>query len=234
MRADAKLLFDLESISHVSPSAQTLLDIIEDAFCPAVRVLLLAFERDHFQSSSRAGRSVLATMIITLPDSRCVEETHQHLRDLQRHSRSLVSAKITRARACVFSGVLEGRGINHERVTKSEFVIAFKQKVPRMAKRFLARSHKLSAKWADIMSKRDWQSQSPESFRGALAAWHWCREWNSMPAVGRPRLGAAWQTCLLPERELLLGPNDSPLFVLGCAKWGSNRAGLISSHPRRC
>ena len=114
MRADAKLLFDLESISHASPSARTLLGIIEDVFCPAVRVLLLAFERDHFRSSSRAGRSVLATMIITLPDSRCVEETHQHLRDLQRHSRSLVSAKITRARACVFSGVLEGRGINHE------------------------------------------------------------------------------------------------------------------------
>ena len=100
-----------------------------------------------------------------------------------------------------------------------------------MAKRFLARSHKLSAKWADIMSKRDWQSQTPESFRGALAAWHWCREWNSMPAVGRPRLGAAWQTCLLPERELLLGPNDSPLFVLGCAKWGAIALGLSQVTP---
>ena len=107
MRKDAELLFQIETIRHIVPCVQELLDEMLDIFCPAVRILYITFERDKWSSSSADGRRHLASMLKVIPDTKIVEDAHQHLRDLQRRSRTLVSSKVERHRACVNSGVLE-------------------------------------------------------------------------------------------------------------------------------
>jgi hypothetical protein len=56
-----------------------------------------------------------------MPDSKSVEDTHQHLRDLQRKGRSFSSSRICRHRACVASGTLEERSIQHIKTSKDGF-----------------------------------------------------------------------------------------------------------------
>lgn len=77
-------LRSLKAVAHTVPAVYALLMCMSDVFCPSVRILFLAFERDRWRHNSRSGRRHLATMLLTLPDTKVVEDTHQHLRDLQR------------------------------------------------------------------------------------------------------------------------------------------------------
>lgn len=136
MRLHSTILFGLENIASTSPAAASLLRDLEELMCPAVRVLYLCFERDKWRPSSPSGKRVLSTMLSVLPDTKCVEDTHQHLRDLQRQGRSLVSSKVSRTRACVDCGVIEGRVVEHKKVQKEEFLHKYRNKFPSVAGRF--------------------------------------------------------------------------------------------------
>lgn len=72
--------------------SQELVSDLLEVLPPAVRIMYMAFEKDSWAPRSR-GRRILATMLACLPDSKVVEDTHQHLRDLQRLGRSTVSSK---------------------------------------------------------------------------------------------------------------------------------------------
>jgi hypothetical protein len=91
----------------------------------------------------------------------------------------MVSSRVCRHRACVDSGNLEARGIDHKVVTKADFVENFAAAAPSISKEFVSRKHKLNGEWMELMDKRDWLSQTPESSRGSVACWRLATQWCS-------------------------------------------------------
>ena len=109
MKTHWAILTTLESFKARNETAAAITADVAELFPPAVRLCMMAFEADRFSHESRAGRKVLCTMLAGFPDTKSVEDTHQHLRDLQREGRSFVSSRVARARACYHSPVLGGR-----------------------------------------------------------------------------------------------------------------------------
>ena len=92
MCSDASLLYSYEKIAHLNPDVECLVSTVQELFCSAVRVLLATYERDKWSPDSENGQKHLATMLIVVPDNKAIEDVLQHIRDLQRQKRSMVSS----------------------------------------------------------------------------------------------------------------------------------------------
>ena len=224
MKNHLRIMMLLEDNRYKDNQIATLLDDMLDVFTPAVRLMFIAFEKDDWDFRSPAGMKILAGFLAGLPDTKVVEDTHQHLRDLRRRARYMVCSKISRTQACVDAGILEARGLRHEKVTKSEFVAKFRKfsnKVPKKHSKFLARHHKMSEPWSEIMGDRTWTSKTPEASRSSYAAWHWAVEWCSgvapRPPIESPRLSSiAGDNCVLRSSE------GQCYFCLGSCDWAAS------------
>ena len=128
MKFDSSVLYGLEAARLTVPVVDEVLKDMCEIFIMAIRILYATYTRDKFRPNSNGGHQHLATMLMTLPDSKLVEDLHQHCKDLQKESRNMVSTPVTRMRACIDSGVLEFRELRHPRVTKNEFRAGFRQK----------------------------------------------------------------------------------------------------------
>ncbi len=82
MKTHWTALTRVENVATQSQAAAMIKEDLEELFSPAVRVMFILFEKDKWRASSVAGRRALATMLAGLPDTKCVEDTHQHFRDL--------------------------------------------------------------------------------------------------------------------------------------------------------
>ncbi len=222
LRRDLSALISLEQKVHTDPAAQQAFQDCRDLFSAPVRLLMAVCERDKFRVDSVTARRQLATILLVLPDTKCVEDCHQHLRDLQRKGRSLVSSKTSRARAVMNSGVLESRGVPHRLVLKSEYVAGVGGASAKLGALYNPRKVPLSRRWSTILGQRSWTSTTPESFRKALAAWHWTVEWLQLPAGTRPAFDTARFSAWLPPGEVLQRRTETRAYLgLGSAAWGS-------------
>ena len=147
MKQDCELLYKLESVASTVPAAATLLDDTSDLFPTPVRLLFITFCRHKWNVNAVPGLRVLASMLEIIPDSKSVEDVHQHVRDLTRVSRTLCLHVINRQKACVDSTILEMRGIDHSPVTKNLWFANWKQKRKKVMWRFNPKRHKMSQMW---------------------------------------------------------------------------------------
>ena len=116
---DGNLFYYLEMEKFKDPDMSELYqDIMKDLWPLPVRLAHACYRKDNFKASSDSGSKTLKTMIMVPPDEAIIEDEHQRIRDLQRHSRTFVSSKIQRARACIHSGILERRKLEHSKVSK--------------------------------------------------------------------------------------------------------------------
>ena len=139
LRSDASCLHAWEGSAHCVPTMARLLDDMSDPFCAAIRILYATYERDKYKIASEAGKRHLSTLLYILPNNKIVGDAHQHLWDLQRRGRSVVSSKIYCSRACVNSSVLEERHVQHHTITKEEFVRRWHERPQSVALEFNAR-----------------------------------------------------------------------------------------------
>jgi len=218
MREDWKMITAFENTRHKnSVAADCFLDL-QEVLPPPVRLMYLAFEQDQWLASSGCGRRILSCMLQGMPDSKIIEDTHQHLRDLERKGRSYVSSRVCRHRACVDSKQLETRGIKHKVVDKQHFVSNFGNKREPLAGEFAARKHIMSPDWYQLMEKRDWVSMSPESSRSSMACWRLCTLWQQS-ANPKPRLANAKASVVLPAGTVVQCSGTTAMCV-GSTKWG--------------
>ena len=116
---DGDLFNYLEMEKFKNPEVYELYEfIVKDLWPLPVRLAHACYQKDNFKASSKSGSRTLKTMIMVPPDEAIIEDEHQRIRDLQRHSRTFVSSKIQRARACIHSGILERRKLEHSKVLK--------------------------------------------------------------------------------------------------------------------
>ncbi len=211
----------LEDSRHSNQQIAGLLSDLVEVFPPAVRVMFVASEKDDWSFRSPAGLKILACFLAGLPDTKIIEDTHQHLRDPRRRPRCMVSSKVSRSRACMDAGILEGRGLQHDKVTKTEFISKFRKRVARMSSNFAARHHKLSEPWSEIMDKRTWSSKSPEHSRSSFAAWSWVVEWGLRTSAPRPPVSSPRISGIAGDNCVLLDPDGALYFCLGSCDWGA-------------
>jgi hypothetical protein len=204
MKEDWRMLVTFENTRHANPVSAAVFEDLSEVVPPAVRIMYLTFQEDKWSASSSAGRRVLACMLKGFPDSKIVEDTHQHLRDLQRKGRSLVSSRICRHRACVQSGNLENRGITHRVVDKGTFVARFKEIHPPVNHLFVSRKHQMAPDWLQIMEKRSWASPTPEHSRSSIACWDLATWWFSQQRSGAKAKGGRFirYLVLLPKSRV--------------------------------
>ena len=220
MQRDWRMLVSFENSRHKNSVAADVFADLQEVVPAAVRIMYLAFENDQWSSGSPAGRRILSCMLQGLPDSKIIEDTHQHLRDLERKGRSKVSSRVCRHRACVDSRQIEKRGIVHKVIEKDHFISHFGQQTTKsLANQFVSRKHKLSADWYQLMEKRDWVSMSPESSRSAVACWQMAKHWFESPEP-KPKIANAKASGVLPAGQVVeLG--GVPSMCVGSTKWGA-------------
>ena len=220
---DSDTLYEVEFASHRRPTAAVLLSNIKPLFAVAMRILFGLLVRSKFAFPVVVSViRVLATMLDALSDTRPVENTHQHLRDLKRAHRGLVAGKVARSKRCMDSGVLEQLGIKHQKVDQHHFEAncGFGTDAVTMGWRHVASKHKLQKKWTRIMrDERSWSSSTRLSYRLALSSWHWLQERRRIDALNRPHVGAARLSMLLPFKRLVVA-GDHVYICLDNAEWG--------------
>jgi hypothetical protein len=110
MQKDAEMLFDFEHLVHLGqPAVARILDAAAEIFSPATRITYATFERDLWKPDSLGGCRHVKTLIKTLPDSKCIEDGHGKLRDLERNQKASRVSRLLRSSTLTKSGILERR-----------------------------------------------------------------------------------------------------------------------------
>jgi hypothetical protein len=84
MKQDHQVLLYFDRLRWTSPRAKPIWTAMEPLFPPSVRLLFCSYERDGYNANSSDGRAHLRTMCEHIPDSKCVEDLHEKIRDLRR------------------------------------------------------------------------------------------------------------------------------------------------------
>lgn len=177
MKSDWQVLVAFENARHSSLIARDVFTDLEEVIPPAVRLLFLAFEAAGWRADAAAGLRILRCMVGGLPDSKLVEDTHQHLRDLGRANRNNVSSKTARSRACLVSNTLEERSVQHRRITEADFISGFHAAEMVDQSLFMSGRQTMGPEWHALHEKRDWVSLTPESSRASWMCWRWLKTW---------------------------------------------------------
>jgi hypothetical protein len=137
---------------------------------------MLALDICDYDLDSDVGVEALKLMdalLDILGDSKCIEDTHAHLRYLAAKAKNSVSGRASRFHACINSKVLEGRGVSTPGL--DDCTIALSQWTNSLTSRKLVETHtqtssvKATSKMLDIM-KDQHTSPSPQSMFTSVAA----------------------------------------------------------------
>lgn len=134
----------------------------------------------QWNNLQETASALLRTMLCTLPDSKCVEDSHQVVRVAQRASGN---EKLT-CRAvqylCQTSKIFSSRDLKHgPAVTYDTFHDQFHGTKPVPNDDFNASKHKLEKLFGNILAKRDWIAMSEPNLANSAAAWTWSRHYAS-------------------------------------------------------
>ncbi len=153
MKQDWQAWLKLESASLV---ARGLEDIRKEVYWmehKPIRVMFMLFERWGFQPVAPAPR-FFRGLTEGIPDERISEQVHASLRNAQRYCKNEVTSRINRQQNCIHSGVLEERGVPHEKITEAEFVGGmFLEPGGSTAAMLNSRNHKLPEEFSAMMGK---------------------------------------------------------------------------------
>ena len=159
---------------------------------------------------------------------------HQHIRDLKRKHRGIVSTSHARMRRMIHSGRLEERKIDHPLVSKSEFLADFHD--PRTRKSLVSifhpRSLKLPRAYSKLLGRRTWTSPTPLNLRLGTTAWVWWKHYcaNGFGDQGVP-MDDAWLTKVVPPRTLLVNLATSTLHMcLESVRWAAVSVAVSVEH----
>ena len=188
LQKDWQCLLDTETVCRKGrlPKAQSPLEAVFWASQPLCRLLFMILERNGWRAAAEEVQVMCKAVFKTTGDSKCIEDTHQHLRDLTRDNKNAVVARNARQNACITAGVIEGRGMRTVTVTSDDIVQkrAASRKHESTRPWYEMKAHSISEGWQDILAPRTWQSPSPESGFYSVHAWQWIRQfWRCTSAA---------------------------------------------------
>lgn len=142
---------------------------------------------------SEKASALLRTMLCTLPDSKCVEDSHQVVRLAQR---AQGNEKLTLGAVqyiCQTSKVFSSRDLKHgPQVTYHAFHDQFNGAKPVPTCEFHASKHKLPKLFGNILGKRDWIALTEPNLANSAAAWAWFRHYMNAKLSSDAIMLKAW------------------------------------------
>ncbi len=224
MRADWSVLTrQLEPAATVHAAAKELHEAIYWIQYPPLRLPFMLFERDGWRADSVAAQSFMRASLQVLPDSVCVEATHEKLRDNERRNKNLKSARLKRQVVCIGSGILEGRNIPHQATGVNELRRRPPKRGTRTRATFQPWTHRLGQEWLRLLQpgQKAWASPTPLRMREAMSAWAWALRFFKQDLVGSVPITAAWLSVLVPEKALVMHQSTGAIWLaLGNGHWG--------------
>ena len=189
------------------------------------RLLFLLAESEGWQLPAAKTKELLKNVHQKLPDTKVIEDMHQHIRDKSRLQRYKKVSRPSRMQSCIESGVLEERSLPCVAVPASTIRDAPPSIWKQPSKHLWECKEEIPEEWAAIMlPTRTWPSPSPLGlFRGA-AAWEWLLHYRGSGLLGQVPLGIAWLSKLLAPRTLVRDAADTssaPFLVVISAEYGA-------------
>ena len=182
MSNDFKALLNLEDAAAAAGGkTPSILEDLQVVVTPAVRLLFLSFEFDQWRPNSQCGLHILKGLVVTLPDSKIVEDLHGVVRVDQQPQKNKRKSMAQIQELLTQSKVFQERGIPHmAAIDKDTFLSSFNRTSDRKRPRhYKAASHRLPADWSKIMSRKTWGTLSGESLNRGTAAWVWLQQYYS-------------------------------------------------------
>jgi hypothetical protein len=115
VKQDWARLMEAEQALAIDPGLCTAVSAMLWRLCLPIRAFMLALDICDYDLDSDVGMEALKlldALLDILGDSKCIEDTHAHLRYLAAKAKNAISGRASRFHACINSKVLEGRGVN--------------------------------------------------------------------------------------------------------------------------
>ena len=228
VRKDWAQLLEAEQAYAIAPDDCTAVPAMLWRLCLPIRALMLALDICNYDLNSDVGMEALKLMdalLDILGDSKCIEDTHAHLRYLAAKAKNSISGRASRFHSCIHSKVLEGRGVNTPSL--DDCTIALSQWTNSLSSRKLIEkqtqtsSVKATSDMLDIM-KDEHTSPSPQSMFISVAATKWILDvWPAMAPDGCS-MNAPWQSILVGQHSVLRynQQNSDAVLSLVHSVWG--------------
>lgn len=163
--------FHLFNLAEQALAAQELVNDLRYSMSSPVRLACTCFEAGN----EAAGRSLLAGLLITMPDSKFIEDLHQQVKTdaLANSNRRQSSLQIQQV--ITNSMMFEGRGVPHPAsLDKASFLRRWRRTSIKMLKHgFSPSREKLPPWYSKMMGVKTWPSLSEGSLGRSAAAWQW-------------------------------------------------------------
>ena len=180
MKSDWAILTACETSSSIPQQLTEDLLVTMDG---PTRLMMLFCESVKFTNMPDQAHKILQTMLVTLPDSKIIEDLHQKVRLAQKMTSAHEKMKVSSIQHLInTSPVLRSRELNHPVKLSKEFFLdnirGTKRDFQCRVKSY-GRRHKLPRLYGQMLDpKKTWQSVTPVSLSRSSAAWAWVREFR--------------------------------------------------------
>ena len=223
MKLDWRRLLELESALAIDPKPCKAVTACCWRLCLPIRAVFVAMEACDYDLDSQVGQSAVAllnSMLEVLGDSKCIEDTHKHLRDQARDNSNNVTSRASRHHCCHTSPVLEQRGVNAASISDKELAQAYwrkRQSVYQIIKATQTSSVKATKDMLDILQTHQ-TSPTPAIMYQSVAATSWVLDsyWEQAQPLSAP-----WQSVMVGQHSILRHKSSTDaVLTLNASQWG--------------
>ena len=177
------------------------------------RVSYILNELDTINGTSNV-LPLIKTVVLSLGDTQCVENTHQAAKDILKDARHHVRSRVHKFKACIDSKVLQTRKTEHVKVSELELALQSARSLPAFVPLTHPNTHKLGKQFQNLMQYKSsthwWPSTSAVSqFEESM-----CFEFLIRQDLG----GVPSLSCLLGSPGTVLISKEEQLALMALAK----------------
>jgi len=205
MKADWQALLQAEAAHALHPASCNVVSLMRWRHFKAVRMLFMLAEAHGWQVTPEL-QNFIKDMFRGFPDTKVIEDTHQHLRDLGRDNRNFIISRVKRMYSCMESGELEKRHtkvvptVDRELLKKSWYMLSkTKLRSLTQTRGLKLKDHSLQM----IMHPKTQASTNPEGLFGMAGATEWAFHFWQLPVDCDFSMEQAWQSVLLVRFDIV-------------------------------
>lgn len=233
MRHEWMALLDAEAAFAAHRASCRVVGLMRWRLGKAIRMLYLMAEAANWQLTDTLQKYV-RDMFQGIPDTKVIEDTHQHLRDLSRQNRNFVSSRIKRMFACLTCNVMSKRNIKVIEPPDKDIFAQSWNKCINIKTRLKTQTKGLKLpdkRMQDIMHPKTAASTTPEGLYDIAAATEWCFKYWQLPPDNDCELEQTWQTVLLQQFDVVCNvATNTAMLVLVPAEYACTTWALKEVH----
>ena len=188
------------------------------------RLSFLLAESEGFVLPAPRTIDFVSAIHLGLPDSRLIENLHQHIRDYSRHQRHKGVARSARMYSCLKSGVLEMSRLDTVATTPEQVRSADCKVWRQPMKQMWKCTESTPDSFGDIMlASRVPPSPNPMSLFRSVSTWTWLQHYHQSGLLGTVPLQQAWLSRLLPQHVVVRDKAElmPPVLVILTGDYGA-------------